>query len=370
MLARLRWLIVVGSALFLVVFFVFFTGQAVQVAEAADGLVPGSRPYVLWSLAALLATFLTLPVVLYFRLPPPLLPPKTDDPAAVEAHLRALRKRLAANSRTSGRTLESREEVEAALDHLASEADELTQKTARNVFLITAISPNGRFDLLTVLVAQSRLVWNISKLYSQRPTVRDLTTLYANVAASAFVAGGIEDIDLSEQVQPLVAAALPSASGAIPGFGGAAAVVANAITSGATNAYLTLRVGIVTRRYCGSLVRPEKSTLRRAAILEAGGLLLKVIGSNAIAIGRALVGGTAKAGLGQATRLGAQVRETTSAQASRVGGYVKEMGDSLAARIGRGEAEGQDDGVADPEGPLESATGSGDRRTSPEEQEA
>lgn len=151
MLSKLRWLCVMGSGAVLFLFALFFLGQAAEVAGIAEGYFPGSRPYVLWSLTGILVAFFALPAALFLQLPPPLLPPKSDDPRDIERHLRHLRRRLQANPLLAGRSLESREELEAALEVLARAADELTRETARSVFILTAVSPNGRFDLITVL---------------------------------------------------------------------------------------------------------------------------------------------------------------------------------------------------------------------------
>lgn len=181
-------------------------------------------------------------------------------------------------------------------------------------------------------------MWKIARLHSQRPAVRDLLTLYANVAATSFVAGELDDLDLQQLVQPMVAAAAPSASGAIPGLGGIASLAANAVTSGAANAYLTLRVGIVTRRYCGSLVRPKKDLLRRSAMLEAGKLLMGVIGKSAGQIGKVVTRAAARAGVAGAAKVGTVVRDTTATGAVKLGGYAREAGVSVAGRFRRGES--------------------------------
>ena len=43
----------------------------------------------------------------------------------------------------------------------------------------------------------------------------------------------------------------------------------NSVFSGAANAFLTLRVGIIAKRYCASLVLAERWAIRRAATVEA-----------------------------------------------------------------------------------------------------
>ena len=62
-------------------------------------------------------------------------------------------------------------------------------------------------------------------------------------------------------------------AGAIPGLAPAAGLFVNSVTTGAGNAFLTLRVGIITKEYCRSLVEPQRRTLRRAAAVQATGML-------------------------------------------------------------------------------------------------
>lgn len=65
-----------------------------------------------------------------------------------------------------------------------------------------------------VLAAQTRLIWRIAHVYYQRPSLRDFAQLYANVASTAFIAAGIEDID----VDVLVGTIFGSTVAAIPGM--------------------------------------------------------------------------------------------------------------------------------------------------------
>jgi hypothetical protein len=159
------------------------------------------------------------------------------------------------------------------------DADELSKKAASKVFLATALSQNGSLDSLFVLGLQTRLVWDVAHIYRQRPSIRDLGWLYTNVLTTAFVAGELDELDLSEQIQPIVQNAMGAAAGSLPGLQVASSIVASSIVSGTANAFLTLRVGIVARRYCGSLTRPEKRSLRRNAFTEAAGMLGAIAGA-------------------------------------------------------------------------------------------
>jgi hypothetical protein len=155
------------------------------------------------------------------------------------------------------------------------------------VFLTTAVSQNGSLDGLMVLLAQSRMLWQIAHVYYQRPSVRDLALLYGNVASTALIASQLEDVDLAEHVQPLLSGALGSAAGAVPGLHATSALLVNAIMNGTANTFLTLRVGIVAKTYCGALVMPERRTVRRAAVAQAAQMLGAVARDGARRVGGA-----------------------------------------------------------------------------------
>jgi hypothetical protein len=266
------------ASLLLLLFFVLFViNQTAQVLQLAAQVSPVFGTVVFWTLVTLYAVLLLVPAVLFLRLPRSLTPPKSEDAPEFSAYLDGLKKRLASHELLRETDLSGREKIEEALAILNRRADEIIQKMASTVFLSTAISQNGRLDAFLVLSAQSRMVWQIARLYYQRPTLRDVTHLYANVAATAFLASELDDIDVSEQVQPVLSAALGALAVSIPGLKMATSVLVSSVLTGSANAFLTLRVGIIAKRYCGSLVIAEKRVLRRTATAEAGKLLGSIV---------------------------------------------------------------------------------------------
>jgi len=214
-----------------------------------------------------------VPLAMLLRLPRPLRPPASETSPEFPAHLAALSRRLQGNPLLADRTLASRTEIEEALRVLDGRADEIVRSVGSQVFITTAVSQNGSLDGLMVLLAQSKMLWQIARVYYQRPTVRDLAALYGNVASTVFVASQLDDLDLAEQVQPLVSGVLGSAAGAVPGLHAASALFVNSVVNGTANAFLTLRVGIIAKRYCGALVLPEPRAVRRLAVSQAGQML-------------------------------------------------------------------------------------------------
>jgi hypothetical protein len=252
---------------------VFLINQTVQAVALADRVHPALGTSVLWGLLALYAVCVTVPVVMFLRLPKPLTPPPTEESPGFQEHLTALGRRLRENRLLAGRAVSSREEIREALRILDGRADEIIRQSGSQVFIATAVSQNGSLDGLMVLLAQSRMIWRIAHVYLQRPTPRDLISLYANVTSTALVASQLDDLDLSEQAQPLVSAVVGSFAGAIPGLQAASTLLVTSIATGTANAFLVLRVGILARTYCGAVTLPETRTLRRMAAAQAAQML-------------------------------------------------------------------------------------------------
>jgi hypothetical protein len=308
-----------ASLLVLLFFVLFVINQTAQVVLLATHISPIFGTVLFWILITLYVVLILVPVVLFLRLPRSLVPPKSDDGPEFPAYLDGLRKRLASHELLRGMDLSGREQIENALAILDKQANEIIHKMASTVFLSTAISQNGRLDAFLVLSAQSRMVWRIARLYYQRPTLRDVMHLYANVAATTFLASELDDIDISEQVQPVLSAALGGLAVSIPGLKTASSVLVSSVLTGSANAFLTLRVGIIARRYCGSLVIAEKRALRRTATAEAAKLLGSIV----------------KQGSSRVTKAVWEVSKNKAGNVfSGLADYAKETGTSLRARLG------------------------------------
>ncbi len=315
----IRKIVFFTSILIILFFILFVINQTAQVVQLAEKVAPSFGNLVFWGLLIIYAVLILVPVFLFLRLPKSLTPPKSEDGPGFIAHLEALKKRLASNSHLKGMELLSRKDVEEALSILGKKSDEIIRQTASTVFISTAISQSGRLDAFLVLSAQSRMIWRIARLYYQRPTLRDLIQLYANVAGTAFLASEFEDIDISEQVEPVLSSTLGALAATIPGIQLAASILVNSVLTGTANAFLTLRVGIIARRYCGSLVLAEKRALRRAASAEAAKLLGSIVGQGTTRLSKAVW----KVSKGKVGGIFSGMKEA-----------AKEAGNSLLTRVG------------------------------------
>lgn len=282
------------AAFFLVAFSVVLVNQTAQLVGLAEGLHPVAGDATLWGLVFIYALCGLVPVFFFLRLPKPLVPPPTEDGPEFDEHLDRLRERLRRNALVAELPLDSREDVEGALAVLDARADEVIRTSGSQIFLTTAISQNGALDSLLVLAMQSRMVWEIGRLYYQRPTFRDMLYLYSNVVTTAFVAGELDEVDLSAQIQPVLSSVMGSAAGAVPGLQVVSAVIVNSVFSGTTNAFLSLRVGLIAKGYSRALVRPEKGGLRRTAIAGATAMLGGIAMEGARRVSRAMVRASAR----------------------------------------------------------------------------
>ncbi|MGB3618117.1 MAG: DUF697 domain-containing protein [Catalinimonas sp.] len=264
------------SVLVLGAFLLFVFNQVMQVYTYASGLHPQFGQVVLWALTLLFVGLMIVPFVLYYRLPRAM-PARSEDETAEAYHARVAR-RLARNRLLNGHPLETEADVREALAVLNAHADAIVRRTAKGVFLTTAVSQNGKLDALTVLVSQSKMVWDVAHVYYQRPAPRDILQLYGNVAAATFFAAQIEDMDVSEHIEPVVGTLLQgTVVKSVPLVGTATNIVMDSLLEGTVNAYLTLRVGVVTRRYCGAPSDFEPKQARKAAYAEAAGLLRRIV---------------------------------------------------------------------------------------------
>jgi hypothetical protein len=275
----LKTLATLGCGMVLLSFVVVVINQTAGVVQLAKEVSPTLGTTTLWGLLIAYGGLIGVPVVIMMRMPRPLVPPATETGPEFDDHLKRLGQRLAINPQVQRAAIRptDRRGIDQALQVLDAEANLIVKQMASAVFLTTAVSQSGRLDALLVLAAQSRMVWRVAHLYYQRPSLREMAYLYANVAATSFVAGELDDLELHEMIQPVVAGTLGAAGGVIPGFQVMTTIMVNSLLSGSANAFLTLRVGIIAKDYCGSLVAEPRNQVRRAATGEAARLLSGIV---------------------------------------------------------------------------------------------
>jgi hypothetical protein len=288
----LRKIALFGGLLFLLWFVVVLINQTAEVIALADRFNPVFGTIILVTLITAYVVLAALPVWLYFRLPEPLLIPDPEDEAAHQAYTRRLTERMKQNSlvRDAGIDMEKDGSLAQALTLLNSKTDEEIRKTASVVFVSTAISQAGKLDGFLVLILVSRMLWRVMHIYNQRPSPREIVNVYIQVTGTALIAMEISDIDIGEQLEPVIGNLMAaSATGAIPGLQQLSGFVANSMLDGSINAFMTLRMGEVAKHYCGSFERKPRGMIRRSASLNAGKHLALIIRDSGTEVSRKLM---------------------------------------------------------------------------------
>lgn len=286
---------------------------ATSLISLADRIHPVAGSVVFWTIVLAAAFAALYGTITYAKLPSALIPPEETSGPKHEAYLQALRARLAANPRTRGMSIRTEEEIESAIAVLSTEADSVVRRTASTVFLSTALMQNGRLDALILLFTQIQMVTRVARVYVQRPSPREMVRLYANVAGTAFISSGLESLDLGEMVAPLATSVVPALKGGIPGLAGISALLVKCVSNGAANAFLTLRVGEVARRYCELTSRSSPEAIRKSATAAAVQHLGRIVRENGALVVRKIWESTGRAlidsGVSKAEDIAAATRD-------------------------------------------------------------
>jgi hypothetical protein len=267
------------SVLVAVVFVLIVVRETAAVFVMARSVHPWLGAAVLAALGIVYVVCLAVPAVMFLRLRSPLVPPRLDaPPAEVSRHLARVTDRLARHPRVDRDLLRAEGGLDRVLAALDAHAEREIRREASLVFVSTALSQTGRLDALFVLVAQTRLVWKVAHVYWQRPTPREFVLLYANVAATVFAAQSLEDLEMSELLEPLTPSLVEAAGvGTTVVLAPLATILAEALFQGTVNALLTFRVGCITKRYCRGMPVPDRRAVRRWATREAAGMMAGMV---------------------------------------------------------------------------------------------
>ncbi|MEQ8546531.1 MAG: DUF697 domain-containing protein [Cyclobacteriaceae bacterium] len=232
------------------------------------------------------------------KLPGPLTLPKTiDEEPAYQKRLlsRLKRNKVLLDKNAVPKDIAS---LPLAIETLKTEANKVIFSTSNAVFLTTSVSQNGKLDALTILATQSTMIWKIAHIYYQRPSLRQLTYLYANVGAASFLAAELEEIYITQQLEPVIKSFFKNAAGkSIPVIGPTAHMIMDSLLQGATNSFLTLRVGNIACSYCASPTFLSRKQLKSKAMKDAARQLKQVISDSSGQIVGSIISATKKAGV-------------------------------------------------------------------------
>jgi len=310
------------------IFLIFMVNQTIQLVQFAWSIHYILGYIVALGLFTIYSVMISVPVISFVRLPRALRIPESEKSPEFKEYLQELGQRLSQNPELRKEKLQckNRPEIELALKTLDEKANRIIQDTASTIFVSTAISQNGRLDAILVLVAQMRMVWQLIHLYHQRPHWREVFNIYINVLSTAFIVSSVEELNISEQFEPIVTSVLGSGVvSTIPGAGATLAIITNSLVEGTANAYLTLRVGLICKSYSSLIVQIDSSTIKRSASTEAATMIGKIVRDSSAEITKSIgsvmkqMGSQALTAMQQSATDGVDnVRKTMSAATGKI----------------------------------------------------
>ena len=170
---------------------------------------------------------------------------------------------------------------------LREKSNDLMVEAAETIFYHTAISQSGRLDTMVLLGKQIALINNMADLYYPHAKAKVLPSLYADVIEAALRPSDREQLNLGSQIGPALIGA--SIVGAIPGANLVSILISDAVVQGSSNALITLRIGLLTRRFFhrslegGSVDREAE---RHAVNQEAADMLEPLVSAASSALAR------------------------------------------------------------------------------------
>ncbi len=180
--------------------------------------------------------------------------------------------------------------------------DKRIREWSRTVFMVTAISQNSKFDSLSVIALNYKMIEDIILSSGFRPTRPQMFRIYANVLATSLISlmasDALDDIGHTFDSGSVAGDVADTGNGKfldsfrrlrIP------EVILGSAMDGAVNALLTLRIGYVTKSYIlkGTKALSDKQVRRavkRAATKEAYATLPAIVSSSASVLGKGVAG--------------------------------------------------------------------------------
>ena len=317
-LKRISYLIIL---LLSIIFIIFISNQILSMYSTLNSINPVFGKTLIYSLSVILLASIIFFMIHYKKFSKQIILPKDKNSEEYNTKMKALVKELKKNKNIEEKVdyddQNESEWVLKCIDKLDEQAKKVIEENAEYAFLSTAVSQNGIFDSILILMALIKMIWQILHIYYQRPNLKFILYLYLNIVITVFTVKAIEDFDyIEKQIEPIVASILGSSI--TPGVNMVALLLINSLISGTANTFLVLRVGLIAQKYSSPIVNKEKNRLRKDATIEASKLLGKVISGSIVllskSIGKASVNATkniGKSGKNKAKEFGENVKEVT-----------------------------------------------------------
>lgn len=280
---KIQYITVSVSILVIILFLITLVNQLFGLVDIISRYSDLAGQIAFISISVLLAIILAAPLYYIIRRPARVEYPESDDEESHQRYKKNLCRILNRNKYIrKSKIIVDENNLNEALDILDKEARNEVNRISAIVFITTAISQSGKLDSFVVLALLVKMVWKVAHIYNQRPAITDIIHLYANVAGTTLIAGSIEEIDLSEQMEPVIAELLGSSTlSIIPGLSQISAFGTQCLMEGSINAFLALRMGEVTIAYSNFITNQNRKSIRKSATIKAIHSLRIIIKENA-----------------------------------------------------------------------------------------
>ena len=152
---------------------------------------------------------------------------------------------------------------------IKKDINRIIARNAKTVLISTAICQNGKLDMITVLTMNIKMIKEIVLKCGFRPGYVKLGKLSLNVITTALVAESLEGLDFNDLFPQTTANFFSEVPLIKP--------IASSFLNGISNALLTIRIGIITRKYLFSDGKLTKQQIRISAIKESLQMLPSII---------------------------------------------------------------------------------------------
>lgn len=222
------------------------TGNVITIGDKIAQVHP-LLAYVFYGVALFLFCFFIVFPVIKVMVTPPLDGVKREEvagysPSEVSQYLDGLVKTIRLTQEEKLTLSVSVDRQTCILNMLNARYEKMEAKVreaAVSAFVITAISQNGKFDFISTVIINFRMIKSLVDQLGVRPTYKQLFKLYVSVVSASIVTVAIDDVISDLDFGGLVG---------IQGIGlfnkGTASIL-----SGVMNAFVTLRVGYATMDY-------------------------------------------------------------------------------------------------------------------------
>jgi len=227
------------------------------------------------------ASFLALFFSAYqlFRMPRQPSLPENDSSGAMEEYARHSAERMPAHPMHPETNAEQKDLrwVKTNLKFLEVDALASTKEIATKNFFVGAFAQNTSYGTTTSTLNMLKLTWRIYSLHHKEQNLRE----FSSVLLGAYRLMPLSDFrkeEIPTHIKPIIQSAFSNTlSSLLPAGNLLAPLFLNLFMAGATNAYLTCLVGIITARRCQMLSEEDHREIVQQSTFEAAFMLREIV---------------------------------------------------------------------------------------------